>query len=222
VSPQVTEDTELVFEVTVGTGTRTVVDAVRVLVRDVIPPANDPDVDEPQPDTDAIVPGEPLGDAAGDAELAERELLRDVHWSAEQLRGLRTYENEFGFGDAWRELEQAEAWVQRELDDTEPAPTQDIVLRDTLELEVLPVTRLSDVKWPASPTLVPVARAVDSSPEPLAAVQLPVYPAWHTELNAEEPAAQEMVQPAAAGVVAAVWGLLRGLAGTRYRGREDE
>jgi hypothetical protein len=96
------------------------------------------------------------------------------------------------------------------------------VLRDTLELDVLPAPRHADVEWPASPTLVPVGHEVDRSAEPSMAVQLPVYPAWHGELSSVQPAAPDVVQPAAAGVLAAVWGLLRGLAGTRFRGREDE
>jgi Ca2+-binding RTX toxin-like protein len=225
VSPQVSTDTDLVFQVTVGSGRQAVTDVVRVTVRDTIPaePDEPPAGDPPGSGTDDLPRAEADAQSVDLAELAERELLRDVDWTSEALEELHPHGDDFGAGDPWRTLEHVEAMVHRELDDGGSPLVQGPLLRETIDLGFVRGAPELDVAWPDAPTLVPVGQQSELRGWTPVEVRLPVYGAWGDAATEASETLETAAGPsAAAGVIAAMWGLLRGLAGARFRGPEDE
>ncbi len=146
----------------------------------------------------------------------------EAEWSDEFLDDLSPDLPDMGFVNPWQTLDQAEELVELGLD----ASSQPIfgipVLSDVIQLDAVSDSPVVEPLLLESSDLIPVvAQQNADNPTPVE-VRWPVYPADTSAEGADDAGSNGAMLHVSSGGVAALWGLLRGFAGMRFRERGDD
>jgi hypothetical protein len=146
----------------------------------------------------------------------------DAEWSDEFLNDLSADPPDMGFVNPWQTLEQADELVALGLD----ASSQPIfgipVLSDVIHLDAVSDTPVVEPLLLDSSDLIPVvAHQNADNPTPVE-VRWSVYPAETSAEGADDAGSNGAMLHVSSGGIAALWGLLRGFAGMRFRDRGED
>ncbi len=154
--------------------------------------------------------------------FAPPEAPQEVDWSDELLRDLDHDPGGFGQADSLQSLEQAEQLVQVGLDESGEALIGIPVLRDVIQLGN--ERRFEPLDPAAIEFFDPLAEmtAQEMQDRGVEEIRHPVFDSSQQgESEAGEAAEEQAPTARAAGGLAALWGLLRGFAGTRDKDNTD-
>jgi hypothetical protein len=153
-------------------------------------------------------------------------LLHDVVWTDAVLDDLLRDSPDLGFGDPWHALDRADELVGLGLGlglDASGQPILGIpVLRDVFQLEVGDHERsIEPVLWAPSELVSVMERHPGREATPVE-TRWPVYPAETDAISTDSATPDGTKVQVSPGGIAAIWGLLRGFAGMRFRDRGDD